>query len=613
MLRTERIKRGNMRKIVVFLSLMMLGVFSMASYAQSTPSALFGEESPTYLKVEEAFQFDYQQKDGQLIVNWRIADGYYLYKKQFKATAKNATLGEPVFPPSVEIEDEFFGLSEVFFEDIEVIYPIIKAEQDSSVSLRYQGCAEAGLCYMPSTHVIFLNAFDATQTYLNSDDTNSSKVSNDNAFSWSLGSLSFEQNLGLSLLVLFVLGIGLAFTPCMYPMYPILSTIVLGKNKDSMSVGRAFSLSFVYVQGMALTYSLVGLVVASVGVQFQAFLQNPYLLSIFIVLFVLLALAMFGAFELQLPSRWQQRLNALSTQQKAGKYLGVLVMGALSSLVASPCTTAPLTAVLVLIAQSENLMFGFFALYVLSLGMGLPLILIGTTGGKLLPKAGNWMNIIKVIFGFMLLSVALVFLERFYVNELTNVLWGLLVLAMFSYLFTANQNNAVTLSKGIKTAVCVSGMVVGILMILVSLQRMSLVPNIIAQPMSHEVKTSHPEFMVVKNLDDFKTKLSMANKQGKSVMLDLYADWCVACKEFEAKTFPDQRVIDALSNTIWMQIDLTENTPDNAEFNQYFNVLGLPTVLFFNKKGQELSEYRVTGFMNAKNFSNHISASPINR
>ncbi|MEP0063755.1 protein-disulfide reductase DsbD, partial [Paraglaciecola sp.] len=392
--------------LFVFLSLFCLG-----SFAQSAdPLADLFADEPEFLKVDEAFQFDFEQRSGQLILKWKIADDYYLYKKQFKTALKQTELGEPEFPEAMQVEDEFFGLSDVFRGELEVQYPIIFAAKDGVVKIRYQGCADAGLCYPPVTKEVFLESVTASEPNLSAVDASKNNSATPVVSEqFELASLlSSEQSLLWTLLIFLGLGVGLAFTPCVFPMYPILSGIVIGQG-TSMSTSRAFSLSFVYVQGMALTYSLLGLLVASAGVQFQASLQHPAILITLIVIFILLAIVMFGAYELQLPSAWQEKLNAMSNKQTSGSYLGVLVMGAISGLVASPCTTAPLTGILLFIAQSGDLVLGFSALYVLSLGMGIPLILFGVTGGKLLPKAGHWMNIVKVAFGFMMLAVAIMF------------------------------------------------------------------------------------------------------------------------------------------------------------------------------------------------------------
>jgi thiol:disulfide interchange protein DsbD len=594
-----------------FLALTMLFTAAV-SYAQQTPDSLFSN-SPTFLKVDEAFGFDFEQREGELVIKWDIAPGYYLYKKQFQTVTKNATLGDPVYPAHETIEDEFFGISDVFFDDIQVSYPIIQAAQDGQVKLRFQGCAEAGLCYPPTTKVLYLDAYQAEAVDASSFTEGSEYNAVSEQFTLAERLLS-DESLAISLAILLLLGIGLAFTPCVYPMYPILSSILMGKNKKEMKLSRAFVLSFVYVQGMAITYSILGLIVASAGVQFQAALQHPVLLGIFIVLFVALALAMFGLYELQLPSKWQEKLSSLSNDQKSGNLVGVFIMGVISGLVASPCTTAPLTAILLVVAQSESLLFGFSALYALSIGMGIPLILFGMTGGKLLPKAGNWMNVIKAIFGFMMLTVAILFVERIFVSPLTELLWALLGLSLFAYMFTMNQDTKISFAKGVRSLLVMIGFVASVLYGAYALQVNGLLPGTSfalgsAQTNADGDSNAHPEFMVVRDLDDFEQKLAAANALGKSVMVDLYADWCVACKEFEKYTFPDTAVIKALENTVWMQIDLTANTPVNLSFQNEFDILGLPTILFFDTQGNELDKSRVTGFMKADAFAAHVNRS----
>ena len=546
------------------------------------------------------------------MIRFDIADGYYLYKKQFKVSTKNATLGEPVFPPAEQIEDEFFGISDVFYNTVSFSYPITETVQDGVVKLRYQGCASAGLCYPPTTKVIYLNEIQGASVTgeLSGGEKQASQSSEQTVSEqYDLANLlQSDENLPLTLLLFFALGIGLAFTPCVFPMYPIVSGIVIGQGKD-IKMSRAFTLAFVYVQGMAIMYSLLGLVVASAGVQFQASLQSPYILGTFIVVFVALAAAMFGAYEIQLPSKWQEKVSGMSNAQQRGSLVGVFVMGILSGLIASPCTTAPLTGVLIFIAQSGDMTLGFLALYALSLGMGIPLIIFAMTGGKLLPKAGNWMNIIKTTFGFMLLAVAIVFVERLWNSDYSMLLWSALGLGAFSYYQVVNQPSAATFAKGVRTLVIFLGLFVSAMLGYNALFGQSS-GHYEATGTSAGVTsqtTSHPTFMVVKNLEDFEQKLAAANAEGKSVMVDLYADWCVACKEFEKYTFVDPAVIDALSNTVWMQIDLTDNTPTNLAFQDAFDVLGLPTILLFDEAGNELTKARVTGFMKAEPFAQHVT------
>ncbi|WP_425542143.1 protein-disulfide reductase DsbD [Bowmanella denitrificans] len=577
---------------------LLLGL-SPLSHAQDPLGDLFADQ-PTFLPVDEAFKFDFRQQGNELVLSWEIAEGYYLYKKQFKTVVKDATLGEPAFPPARQIEDDYFGVSDVFFNQLDIRFPIQAAEQDAVVKVSFQGCAEAGLCYPATVKVVYLEQVSGNVT-----PAADAPLANQSQQFELADLLSSEQSLLWTLALFVLLGAGLALTPCVFPMYPILSGIILGQGKQ-VSTSKAFSLSFVYVQGMAITYSILGLIVASAGVQFQAALQHPAILITLILLFALLALVMFGVWELQLPSGWQEKLNSLSNQQKGGSYFGVFLMGAISGLVASPCTTAPLTGILLFVAQSGDLLLGFSALYALSIGMGIPLVLFGITGGKLLPKAGNWMNVVKVTFGFMMLAVALLFVERMVENLWTNLAWAVLGLATFSYWQVMNQNTPVSFFKGVRSLVIFLGLLASALYGYQHLGFKAGPVNV-----SSVTTAAHTEFVRVKDLEDFQAKLAAANAEGKSVMIDLYADWCVACKEFEKYTFPDPEVQQALANTVLMQIDLTDNTPQSLAFQEHFFVLGLPTILFFDTQGQEIGKGRVTGFMQAKAFAAHLAKLPL--
>ena len=572
-------------------ALLYITPLAIADVAPLTTDSFLEEDE--FLPGDEAFQFEYHQQGDKLFLNWKIAEGYYLYKKQFRVESTHAVVSNPAFSASKVKEDEFFGKSDVFYHQAEIEYEVEKSAEGDEVRVRYQGCAEAGLCYPPSTKVIKLTKISTNAAPESAID--SAPVSEQFELA---NLLNANESLGITLLLFLVLGIGLAFTPCVFPMYPILSGIVIGQGKQ-ISTKRAFMLSFVYVQGMALTYSLLGLVVAIAGVKFQVALQHPIILITLIIIFALLAFVMFGAYELQLPSKWQERLNNLSNNQKRGSYFGVLLMGAISGLVASPCTTAPLTGILLYIAQSGDMVLGFSALYALSLGMGIPLILFGITGGKLLPKAGNWMNIVKVTFGFMMLSVGMMFVERLVVNIWTELAWSALGLATFSYFFVMNQNSSTTFLKGVRTLFILLGFFVSAMYGYQQLFDNSTTIN--------TQQTS--EFIKVKNISDFKQQLARANAEEKTVMIDLYADWCVACKEFEKYTFHDSKVQQALDNTVMIQVDLSKDSEENSAFWEEYAVLGLPSILFFDKNGVELTQSRVTGFMKAKPFAHHVSQS----
>jgi thiol:disulfide interchange protein DsbD len=391
----------------------------------------------------------------------------------------------------------------------------------------------------------------------------------------------------------------LSFTPCVFPMYPILTGIIVGQG-EKLSTKRAFALSFAYVQGMAVTYTLLGIVVAIAGAQFQAMFQHPIVLISLSLLFIFLALSMFGTFNLALPSSWQNKLNQLSSNQKGGSYFGVLVMGAISGLVASPCTTAPLTGALLYISQSGDILLGASALYALSLGMGLPLLVLGSSGGKLLPKAGNWMNVIKNVFGLLLLAVPIFLLERFLPLIVIDILWVLLILATAGYFYTVNQASAKTFGFGLRS----------ILIFLVFFIGANKAYQLVYPVTNNVLVSAQTElrgFEHVKNLTEMNQAIKTANAQGKTVMVDLYADWCVACKEFEEYTFFEAKVQKALADTVLLQIDLTDTgSKDSVELMSKFEIFGLPSILFFDLTGNELSQRRVTGFMEADEFSAHV-------
>jgi thiol:disulfide interchange protein DsbD len=390
-------------------------------------------------------------------------------------------------------------------------------------------------------------------------------------------------------------------------MYPILTGIIVGQGK-TLTTKKAFTLSFIYVQGMAITYTLLGIVVALAGAKFQALFQHPIVLISLSILFIFLALSMFGVFNLALPASWQNKLNNISNNQKGGSITGVLMMGVISGLVASPCTTAPLTGALLYISQTGDIVLGASALYVLSLGMGLPLLVLGSSGGKLLPKAGAWMNIIKNIFGLLLLAVPIFLLERFIPEVASQVLWSLLILASASYFYVANQNHAAGQNPqqqkgfwyGLRSLVIFLMLFFG-----ANLAYQLVFPsNTVA---SNDVK--HPSFKQVTSLAQLQNEVTNANTQDKTVMVDFYADWCIACKEFEKYTFTDTQVQKALANTVWLQIDMTDfDSTKNAELVRYYTILGLPSILFFDLQGNELTKQRTTGFMKASEFTSHVQS-----
>ncbi|MBU2919540.1 protein-disulfide reductase DsbD [Psychrosphaera sp. F3M07] len=579
--------------------LLMTLMFATASIAIPSPDKdplkdIFASQQ-SFLEVDEAFLFNFEQKGTKLTLSWVIATDYYLYKDKFKFAAENATIIKQSQPEGSQIEDEFFGATEVYFFEAIIELELDNIEPGAQIKIRYQGCANAGLCYNPVTKVVDLDTVDNAAAQTNSDSTAANSSSQQNQLAESLNSGSFL----VSLLIFFGLGVGLAFTPCVFPMFPILSGIIAGQQ--NLTIKKGLYLAFIYVQGMALTYSLLGLVVASMGVQFQAYLQHPSVLIATSIIFVLLACAMFGWINLQLPASWTSKLTEVSNKQKSGNVFGVFAMGLLSGLIASPCTTAPLTGALLYVAQTGDLFIGFITLYVLSLGMGLPLLVIGASGGKLLPKAGAWMDMVKVIFGFILLSIPLILLERIVELSVVLQLAGVLLVILAAYLRFQYLNNGSNQAKSIFWTLSITLLLSGL--VLVAKPWMG---NLTYAGNAQTTETHTDTFIQLTSLQEIQQQVAQASAMNKIVMLDFYADWCVACKEFEAYTFSDTDVKAKMADFVLLQVDMTENTDQDLEILEYYNILGLPTIMFFDPLKGELTNNRVTGFMNATLFNQHL-------
>ena len=573
-----------MKRILLFLFF----IFT----ALSTQAALF-DKKPAFLPVDEAFQFSAAKSENQenVIVNWSIAEGYYLYQEKISVKLnqeETSSFDMPTFSISPEdYNDPYFGLMKIFKKPVQAIFkashPPLKAED--VVEIAYQGCT-SGFCYPPEVKEIKVADLPIAQV------ANTEKTS-EKSTALSAQPKAEQDRLAESLFNskyavfgFFLLGLGLAFTPCVLPMLPLLSAIVIGQNQRP-NMWRAFALSFVYVQGMALTYTLLGLIVAAIGLPFQVALQHPYVMIGLSIIFVLLALSMFGVFTLQLPSSLQTKLSLLSQQQKAGAFGGVFLMGMIAGLVASPCTSAPLSGALLYVAQSGDLFTGAITLYLLALGMGVPLILITLFGNKILPKSGMWMETVKKLFGFVMLALPVFLISRILPDEWTSRLWAMLGTAFFIWFAFQMPKNG-------------TGWVFRIFFLVAAMISVKPLQAWVwgesPAPSAVENKSvSHVEFKKVKSEAELQQALSENNKS--LVMLDLYADWCVACKEFEKETFSDPSVQKAFGDMLLLQIDMTKNSEENRALMTKYKVLGLPTILFFNRDGKEIEGSRVNGFM----------------
>ena len=573
-----------MKRILLFLFF----IFT----ALSTQAGLFDKKS-AFLPVDDAFQFSAAKSENQenVIVNWSIAEGYYLYQEKISVKLNHeetSSFDVPTFSISPEdYNDPYFGLMKIFKKPVQAIFkashPPLKAED--VVEIAYQGCT-SGFCYPPEVKEIKVADLPIAQI------ANTEKTS-EKSTSLSAQPKAEQDRLAESLFNskyavfgFFLLGLGLAFTPCVLPMLTLLSAIVIGQNQRP-NMWRAFALSFVYVQGMALTYTLLGLIVAAIGLPFQVALQHPYVMIGLSIIFVLLALSMFGVFTLQLPSSLQTKLSLLSQQQKAGALGGVFLMGMIAGLVASPCTSAPLSGALLYVAQSGDLFTGAITLYLLALGMGVPLILITLFGNKILPKSGMWMETVKKLFGFVMLALPVFLISRILPDEWTPRLWSMLGTAFFIWFAFQMPKNG-------------TGWVFRILFLVAAMISVKPLQTWVwgetSTPSAVENKAvSHVEFKKVKSEAELQQALAENNKS--LVMLDLYADWCVACKEFEKETFSDPSVQKAFGDMLLLQVDMTKNSEENRALMKKYKVLGLPTILFFNRDGKEIEGSRVNGFM----------------
>ena len=573
-----------MKRILLFLFF----IFT----ALSTQAGLF-DKKPAFLPVDDAFQFSAAKSENQenVIVNWSIAEGYYLYQEKISVKLnqeENASFDVATFSISPEdYNDPYFGLMKIFKKPVQAIFKASQSplKAEDMVEIAYQGCTE-GFCYPPEVKEIKVADLPIAQV------ANTEKTS-ENSTALSAQPKAEQDRLAESLFNskyavfgFFLLGLGLAFTPCVLPMLPLLSAIVIGQNQRP-NMWRAFALSFVYVQGMAVTYTLLGLVVAAIGLPFQVALQHPYVMIGLSIIFVLLALSMFGVFTLQLPSSLQTKLSLLSQQQKAGAFGGVFLMGMIAGLVASPCTSAPLSGALLYVAQSGDLFTGAITLYLLALGMGVPLILITLFGNKILPKSGMWMETVKKLFGFVMLALPVFLISRILPEEWTPRLWAMLGTAFFIWFAFQMPKNG-------------TGWVFRILFLVAAMISVKPLQTWVwgetSTPSAVENKVvSHVEFKKVKSEAELQQALAENNKP--LVMLDLYADWCVACKEFEKETFSDPSVQKAFGDMLLLQVDMTKNSEENRALMTKYKVLGLPTILFFNQDGKEIEGSRINGFM----------------
>lgn len=549
----------------------------------------------TPLPASEVFQIEAKQVDpNTFALHWQIKPGYFLYRDRIKLAAQadsNTQLGLIRFPKTLQKMDKLGHVNNIYRDQLALPIAILSEQPgESLVALSFQGCADDGFCYPPETRQIRLSIDkNLALSEVNLETEAGKAAAAPTVASNDLEKVFVNHHWALVILSFWGFGLLLAFTPCILPMIPVLSGIIVGHGPQ-LSTRKAFLLSLSYVLSMSVTYAVVGAIVAKLGSNLQIVMQAPWAISLFSLLFVLLALSMFGFYELRLPLRWQTKLANANRKQATGHYIGAAIMGCLSTLILSPCVTPPLIGALGYIANSGNMALGCFALFFLGLGMGTPLLLIGTSAGKWLPKSGKWMNTVKAFFGVLLLALALFLLERILPKTLIMGLWaGLMVFSgIYCGALTPAPTNQAKFSQGFGILLLVYGLLV---LIGVSMGNTDPLQPLARLETTNTGQTSNEK--TVKTVNELKQ--AIAEAKGTPIMLDFYADWCNTCKIMEATLFKDPRVITALKSFVVLKVDITGNKEQAKELLTQFKVIAPPTFLFLNKQGDEQAHLRLVG------------------
>ncbi|HBQ45182.1 MAG TPA: protein-disulfide reductase DsbD, partial [Thiomicrospira sp.] len=551
------------------------------------------------LPASEAFKLTTSQTEqGELILNFQVANDYYLYKDKITVSLQqgSAKIGNLQLPDAIKTDDPVFGKVEVYTSNFQAILPISDVIGQTSLVITYQGCsATSGVCYPPEKKEVLLDPklFGAGSATLSETDT-ITKALQDNSI-W------------VVILTFFIFGLLLSLTPCVFPMIPILSSIIAGQG-DKITTSKAFSMSLVYVLAMSITYTTAGVLAGIFGKNLQVMFQNPWIIASFAIIFVILAFSMFGFYELQLPSKLQTKITNTSNKQKSGSYTGVAVMGFLSALIVGPCVAPPLAGALIYIGQTGDAFLGGAALFAMSMGMGMILLIIGTSAGKFIPKAGVWMDNVKSFFGVTLLAVALWMADRILPDHISLILWAALLIGSGVYLGALNSTEG---KSGWHKLFKTSGLLLLIYGVIV-LVGASAGSNDLLKPLkvfqgsgsATTVQQEGLDFKKIKSIADVDAILAT----GQPVMLDFYADWCISCIEMEKFTFTDKNVQQSLVGITLLKADVTANDEIDKALMKKYGIIGPPAILFF-VNGQEIKNQRVVGFKNAEDFIIHIQNS----
>jgi thiol:disulfide interchange protein DsbD len=556
-----------------------------------------------FLSPDQAFRLDaLGEGTDRVRLNWQIADGYYLYRSRIRieTASSGAQLGTAQFPTGDIKNDEYFGKQEVYHHGLAVFVPVARASGgvlQLPLKVTYQGCAEAGLCYPPVTRMVsVMLPGSAGAGPTPSAGGGLGQIGTGEDQSW-FASLVRPGNFLVMLGSFYLAGLLLSCTPCVLPMVPILSGIIAG-GAAQLTTARAFALSLTYVLGMALAYAVAGVAGAAAGRQVQAIFQQWWVIGAFAALFVALGLSMLGLFTLQMPAALQTRISNLSNRQSAGTFTGVAIMGALSALIVTTCVAPALVGALLVISQTGEVVRGGAALFVMALGMGTPLLIIGASAGKLLPKAGPWMDLVKELFGVMMLALAAWMLSRIVPERLALVLWAApaLLLGWLLWRGTRSRSSVVWVLRGAGVIAALYGVTLLAGSALGGTDPLSPLPAFAAggQPLP---------FQTIKTLADLEREVARARAEHRGVLVDFSADWCTSCKEMERYTFTDPAVRSALARAKLLRADVTKNDADDQALLHHFGIFGPPTIAFYGPDGRERAGYRVVGYMKADAFA----------
>lgn len=580
----------------------------------SGPSLLTGGDPSLPMPPEQAFGFEaIADSATSLLLRFTPAQGYYLYRDRssFSIEGEGLALAAPRWPEATPHFDDHFGDVAVYFEEIEVGLPLVRSEPGPERTVRltatFQGCQTDGICYPPMTRSldVLLPAASA-EAIAAAVDAGNGGAGEAEAEDIRLANALGGGNRFWTLLTFFGFGLLLAFTPCVFPMVPILSGIIAGAG--DITTRRAFSLSLVYVLAMALVFTLAGVIAGLLGANLSAAFQQPWILTAFALLFVALAFSMFGFYELQLPSSWQTRLAELSNKQSGGSLTGVAIMGVLSALIVGPCVAPPLAAAVLYISQSRDPLLGGLALFALALGMGAPLLAFGTAAGRWLPRAGGWMDTVKAVFGVTFLALAIWMLDRFLDPVWIMTLVGMLMIGCAVYLGVLERiepgaSGWTRLWKALGLVLLLAGAAQLIGAMAGGRDLFQPLKGVFGGGAVAEAKL---EFARVKSVDDLDAAIAAANAAGRPVMFDFYADWCVSCKEMEKYTFTKPEVHAALADFVLLKADVTANDDIDQALMARFGIIGPPATLWFGTDGVEQRAHRLIGFENASKFVERV-------